>query len=376
MRFLLPVWAAACVSLCAGNVETLRTPDGGIQPQAVVDAKGTLHLIYMKGEAAADIYYVRRARGAKEFSAPVRVNSQPGSAIAVGTIRGAQLAVGRNGRVHVAWNGSRQAGPQPAGGSMPMLYARLNDAGTGFEPQRNLMQFTRGLDGGGTVAADSRGDVFVAWHGLAEGQGEENRRVWIARSTDDGKTFAREAAAYPENTGACGCCGMRAFASANDTLYMLYRAATGGWERDMVLLVSTDHGLHFRGTRIHKWHLNACPMSSESFAQGAGSVRAAWETEKQVYWTPVNPANDAAFLPVAAPGSGSRKHPALAVDARGETLLAWTEGTGWKKGGALAWQIFDRSGKPVGEMGRAEGVPVWSLAAAVARPEGGFLLIY
>src|SRR5262249_43885903 len=44
------------------GVELLRTPDGGIQPQAVVDAKGTLHLIYFKGDKAeaGDLFYVRR----------------------------------------------------------------------------------------------------------------------------------------------------------------------------------------------------------------------------------------------------------------------------------------------------------------------------
>jgi hypothetical protein len=29
----------------------LRVPNGGIQPQAVMDAKGTLHFIYIKGDA-------------------------------------------------------------------------------------------------------------------------------------------------------------------------------------------------------------------------------------------------------------------------------------------------------------------------------------
>ena len=61
---------------------------------------------------------------------------------------------------------------------------------------------------------------------------------------------------------------------------------------------------------------------------------------------------------------------------RGETLLVWTEGTGWNRGGSLAWQLFDRSGKPVGEAGSAPGIAVWSLAAAVAHPDGSFEIIY
>src|SRR3954453_22125208 len=87
------------------RVNLVRTPTHGLQPQAVVDERGTLHLIYLAGEpSASDVFYVRRDAGKKEFSPPLRVNSQPGSAIAPGTIRGAQIAIGKNGRVHVAWN--------------------------------------------------------------------------------------------------------------------------------------------------------------------------------------------------------------------------------------------------------------------------------
>src|SRR6185295_15781422 len=116
--------------------------------------------------------------------------------IAVGTIRGAQLALGRNGLVHVACNGS---GVQKSERGSPMLYARLNAARTAFEPQRNLMTSTMNLDGGGSVAADAAGNVFVVWHGASvEGpKGEQNRSVYLALSTDDGKTFAAERKVNP-----------------------------------------------------------------------------------------------------------------------------------------------------------------------------------
>src|SRR5262249_47963202 len=158
------------------------------------------------------------------------------------------------------------------------LYTRMNEAGTGFERERNLMQFTSALDGGGSVAADAAGNVYVAWHGNDRpGSGETNRRMWIARSTDDGRTFSRDAPAYASPTGACGCCGARAFADSHGAVYILYRAATGGVDRDMVLLTSRDRGDSFSGSRVQRWKLNACPMSSESFAETTSGVLAAWE---------------------------------------------------------------------------------------------------
>src|SRR5258708_4283731 len=81
----------------AETVKVLRTPEGGIQPQSVADAAGTIHLIYFKGDAnGGDEFYVKREAGDGSFSKPMRVNSQPGSVVAIGTIRGAHLTLGRN----------------------------------------------------------------------------------------------------------------------------------------------------------------------------------------------------------------------------------------------------------------------------------------
>ncbi|MEP7271519.1 MAG: hypothetical protein ABI882_08430 [Acidobacteriota bacterium] len=370
------------------KVAIVRTPNGGIQPQAVIDALGVLHLIYFSGEPSrGDVFYVRREPGKQDFSSPIRVNSQSGSVIATGTIRGAHLALGRGGRVHVSWMGSSTAGPKSPSGATPMLYARLNDAKTGFEAQRNVLQVAVGLDGGGSVAADSGGNVYVAWHASGDGEGEAKRRVWIARSTDEGRTFARETAAYreprgEEPTGACGCCGMRAFADSRGGVYLLYRAATKMVDRDMYLLSSVDNGRSFRGLRLDQWKLDVCPMSSAALAEAPGHVLAAWETKGQVYYSAVSLAaavatDPGSVHPVAAPGEGKgRKHPALAASASGETILVWTEGMGWKKGGSLAWQVFEKGGKPIGEKGTAEGVPVWSLPTVVASPGRGFTIIY
>jgi hypothetical protein len=119
-------------------------------------------------------------------------------------------------------------------------------------------------------------------------------------------------------------------------------------------------------------------MSSESFAESAGGVLAAWETQGQVYYARIDPVTGKRSAPIPAPGrAGGRKHPAVAVNTRGEVLLVWTEGTGWQKGGDLAWQLFDREGRPAEQRGRLTGaVPVWGLATAVARTDGSFTILH
>src|SRR5262245_30180165 len=72
----------------SNRVKLIRVPNGGLQPQAVMDENAVLHLIYFAGEPSnGDIFYLRRDPE-KEFSTPLRINSQSGSAIATGTIRG------------------------------------------------------------------------------------------------------------------------------------------------------------------------------------------------------------------------------------------------------------------------------------------------
>jgi hypothetical protein len=362
----------------AAQVQVSRVPHDGIQPQVIVEVNGAIDLLYFSGDPKnGDLFFMRSG------SEPLRVNSQAGSAFALGTIRGGQIAVGANGRVHVAWNGSGIAlplgpvNPEAGKAGSPMLYSRLNDAGTAFEPQRNLMQKTFGLDGGGTLAADAEGNVFIGWHGKQPGaaQGEAGRQVWIANSHDSGKTFAEEAAAGKEPTGVCGCCGLAMFAARDGSLFALYRSATENVHRDIYLLASRDHGKSFSGTLVQRWEINACPMSSMSFAEGSGNVFAAWETGGQVFYGKIDGSEVKQI--VAAPGEGKgRKHPRIAVNGRGEILLVWTEGTAWQRGGSLAWQLFDASGKAAGEKGSAAGVPVWSFGAVAARGNSAFTIIY
>jgi hypothetical protein len=372
----LPVEAAGPQN----RVVVVATPDGGVQPQAAVDDAGSVHLIYFKGDpAGGDLFYVRSAAGPTEFSKAIQVNSQPGSAVAVGTIRGGQLALGRGGQVHVAWNGSQNASPPNPIKGTPMLYARLNKDGSAFERQRNLMHKSFYLDGGGSIGADKAGNVFIVWHATSiDAQpGEAGRRLWIARSRDDGATFAEEEPALADATGACACCGTKALVDRQGALYVLYRAATRNVERDMMLATSRDQGKHFKATSLQPWPVSTCPMSSESLFDTPTGIIAAWETKGQVAFASVDSKLLVPSQPISPPGGGNRKHPAVAANADGETILVWAEDTGWKRGGSLVWRIFDRSGRATREMGRLnDGVPIWGLPSVVALANGKFVIFH
>jgi hypothetical protein len=370
------------------HVILVRTPDGGIQPQAL-ERKGVIHLVYLKGDpAGSDIYYVTVTGFGEnlKFSKPLRVNSQPGSAIAIGTVRGAHLGVGYSGRPHVAWMGSAKAKPKAPGDETPMLYSRLNDEGTAFEPQRNLIKKAVGLNGGASIAAEGQ-NVWVYWHAAEPGKkGEENRRIWMVGSGDEGKTFnPKEIAISPADTGVCGCCGMRAYSMDPGRPVVLYRSASKGVHRDTYFLHETFGLERYHAVKLDEWETENCPMSTWGLHWIHEGWLAAWETKGQVYYQHINYQGKPGRRLTAPGKGGDRKHPVVCFNGR-EILLAWTEGTGWQKGGTVAWQVFVQVnlGKdqpaPASKLllntsGRVDGVPVWGSLSAV-RQGDGFVLFY
>ena len=180
-----------------------RVPDGGIQPEAAIDSRGVLHLLYFAGEpAGGDLFYVRSNDLGATFSTPIRFNSQPGSAIATGKIRGGQLALGER-RLHVAgtdriarclaaWSTRRKRAHRS--------YMHGPADGTGFEPSATSICTYRSM-----AAARSRRDAGRV-RGVARQQEAAARRGsasgWLVRS-QDGATFGRTAWDTPTGISCC-----------------------------------------------------------------------------------------------------------------------------------------------------------------------------
>jgi hypothetical protein len=93
------------------------------------------------------------------------------------------MALGAKGQVHVAWMSADNERPG-------MFYLRLDGQSESFMAQRNVTQSARHLDGGGSIAADGKGNVYVSWH--AGEDGEASRQIGVAHSSDAGVTFAEE----------------------------------------------------------------------------------------------------------------------------------------------------------------------------------------
>ena len=376
MRLPLVLLPLVCV-LSHGTIRFERIPHAGIQPQLIVDAGKRIHLLYFKGNAmGGDLYYVTKPPDAKGFSSPTKVNQTAGSVIVAGTMRGPQMTLGRDSQPHVVWMGGNGATKVQVGSESvtPLLYTRLANAAGGFEPERNILTHIAGLDGGQSVAADQRGNVFVVWHGAPPGtEGEEERGLYVARSTDEGKTFAREFQASVPKKGACACCGLRAQVDSTGSLHVLFRVAEAGVNRSELWLKSDDLGKTFAILQEDPWKTATCPASSASFYFSNDRLFGAWETDNRVTGAVRAKEKTATLRPG---GNSKQKHPTLAANADGEVLLTWVEDAGWGTQGTLVCQLFDAMGKAVGERITKPNLPGWSFSAPYADSEGNFVVLY
>jgi hypothetical protein len=222
--------------------------------------------------------------------------------------------------------------------------------------------------------------VYVGWHAHpASGEGgEEARRVWIAKSRDEGATFSKEQPVSDAATGVCGCCGLRLFAAPGGAIHALYRSATNGTGRNVYSLVSRDGGSTFASRKLYDWKIGACPMTTMAMSPlRKGTILRAWESDGQVYYASTETGSKIVEPPLTAPKAEThRKHPRIATNARGEVLLVWTEGTAWAKGGSIAWQMFNADGSISSIKGTRPDLAVWNFAAVIPRPNGGFTIVY
>ena len=379
---LLSVVAGPSTRLRGEEVRPERVPEGGLQPDARVDAQGRVRLVYLSGDPqAADIHYVSRGPGRGEWSRPQTVNSQAGAAVALGTVRGARVALGGGGILHVVWNGSSKL-PPTASGSAPLLYARSKSEGEGFEPQRAVGGMTRHLDGGAAVAADGRGAVWVVWHAALptpppEGDDETRRAVFLAVSRDEGRTFDPPRRIDPPGMGVCACCALDVGFGPDGSGWVLVRGAAGKSQRGMRLLRARAGSLEFEAGTLDAWELNQCPLSTTRLGWAGGSALTVWLSEGRIR---LGRPGAADLVRAVSEAGRKANHPVLVpLEETDSVLVAWTEGTGWQRGGELAWRtvgLKSSSSTRDSPVQRLPGVPVWGSVAAWRESDGSVTVLY
>ena len=88
-----------------------------------------------------------------------------------------------------------------------MLHSRLNDDGSAFEDEANIIGNTIGFEGAGAIVADQNSStVYAFWPGQTEPGPEMGRDMYMAVSRDEGKNWSAPQKLDIDIKGNCRCC--------------------------------------------------------------------------------------------------------------------------------------------------------------------------
>src|SRR5688572_1393874 len=280
----------AVIDSAAGLSQAVQLSSAGVDSAEPVTASaqdGSFYVAWVNHDAKqADVMLSHISGAGEKIGAPVRVNRQAGSATAW---RGDQpsLAVSGDGAVYVLWTARVEA----AGKHGTDLYMSVsNDGGQTFASEVKVNDDkASGAHGMHSLAVAKDGKVYVSWldernvhtpKPSAKGEGhhmESNRELFLAYSTDGGRTFSRNRKVASD---ACPCCKTSLAVAADGTLYAGWRQVLPGNFRHIAVVSSTDGGTSFSAPVIvsdDRWMLQGCPVSGPSLStDAAGSLKVVW----------------------------------------------------------------------------------------------------
>lgn len=227
--------------------------------------------------------------------APVRVNSEPGTATAW---RGdpPTIAIAPDNTLYVGWTMRVEA---ESGHATTLYLSASHDQGKTFLPAVKVNDDAKpAVHGMHSLAVGPDGRVYFAWldernvHPMppkdqkmdAKSSGrhmESNREVFFTVSSDGGKTFAPNQVVAKE---ACPCCKTALAVSPDGHTYLSWRQVLAGDFRHIAVAALSDDGKSFAAPVIvsdDQWILKGCPVSGASIMADAGRLRVVWYAGKE-----------------------------------------------------------------------------------------------
>jgi hypothetical protein len=258
------------------------------EPAIAPAGDGSIYVVWVNHDAKqADVMLARFNEAGQLQGSPVRVNKQTGAATAW---RGDQpsVAVAPDGAVHVLWTARVDAGENHG---TDVYLSSSTDRGQSFATEVKVNDDKApGPHGMHSLAVAGDGRIYAVWldernvHApkpSTKGEGhhmESNRDVYLAYSTDGGRSFSANKKVASE---ACPCCKTALTVSSDGTLYAGWRQVLPGSFRHIAVAGSTDGGKNFSSPVIvsdDRWVLQGCPVSGPSLSvdRASGNLKVVW----------------------------------------------------------------------------------------------------
>ncbi|MCE7995369.1 MAG: hypothetical protein HEP71_25555 [Roseivirga sp.] len=177
------------------------------------------------------------------------------------------------------------------------------------------------LDAGGNALKAKDMESYKKFKAQNAGREKPQGKIFIAESSDGGKTWTKSKLVYASPDGSvCECCKPSLISEGNN-LYIMFRNNMDG-NRDLYLTQSVNGGAAFsKPEKLGQgnWEINGCPMDGGDLTFANGQILSVWQRQGQIY--------------AASPGQreqllGQGRSPALAITPEGNYYF-------WNLGGNI-----------------------------------------
>jgi hypothetical protein len=229
----------------------------------------------------ADLIYQSSADLGESFAETTRVNSSPGEVYDHGENSPQLLTSPDDSMMYAVWNGRDSKNPESGG----IRFSRAGTMKTVWSPAVTVnddgLPVSHGFQ---TAAVAPDGIIYIAWldgrdgRRVTEGATGGTTSIYMTKSTDGGKTWARNVRVGPN---VCPCC-RPSFAFPEGKVLIAWRYVEKGDIRDIYVAASDDKGASW-GTPapVFKdgWKIKGCPHVGPAMAVMNGKLYVTWFTE-------------------------------------------------------------------------------------------------
>ena len=371
-RLCLTLLLTNCIPLVTAQLHqhgTTSKEDGRYNPFVAADPRGGFYLAYIERKAGTSNVMLQRSSDGKSFSAPVRVNDQPGDA----TVRNEnppKLAVGPAGQIYVCWANERGRWKGN------IRFARSVDGGKTFSPATNINSDAALQPAGHafqSITVDKKGQIYVTWIDERNKKSmDRGAEIWMSTSTNEGRTFSPDRRVLGD---VCECCRTHLQIDASGRMFLSYRTVppSGPMFRDIVLAISQDGGKTFAKTIVNQdgWEVNACPVAGPALSvDPQGSIAITWFTgagDRPGLYYASSADHGTSFSPrrLLSPNQKLGKHSQATMIAQGRMLVAWDDVADTT---LTRWGVLDLKDLRLQELGSQEGAsfPVVAISEQTA----------
>ncbi len=269
------------------------------------------------------------------------------------------IAVDPSGTIYIAWEDDRL-------GDLDIYFASSTDGGSSWTTPNEKVNTDPTIQNQGkpSIAADSFGNLYLAWEDLRSGT---NWDIYFANSTDGGATWSNPNLIVNNDTSARHQINPSIAVNSIGTVYAVWEDYRSGTDSDIYFAMSTDGGATWTdpNVRIIIDATNATQWFPVIAVDSADNIYVAWQDDRN--------GNDDIYFAMSSDGGATWTDPNVKVntdvgtaDQRNPTIAVNSTGTIY-----LAWEEYNSTHWDINFTKSTDGGMIWTNYNTMVNTDGG-----